>query len=331
MRARLAAAATLIAVGALTLAVAPARAAHPFYERLLTEGTLAFERGDFEVASRDLRLAAFGLLDEPPLLADALTHLALAQAAQGDEEGFQQTFARILEIENRFAAYRQAALSPEVRSAFEQRVSESVPESVLTRSPTFSPLADRRAAAPEPARRGKKRRGSVATETLPPREPEVQAESATGGEAGETQPETPVPAQPASPGRPDPLTAEERVQLRQAREILAGAERAQDLDQAIALVRPLADRHPAIAEVQFLAGEIAYRSSLWADAATYFDRGGDPGEGRPELLFYMAVSFYQQGESERAEGYLRRALPGIERTPFVEEYSAKILGGSGTP
>jgi hypothetical protein len=88
----------------------------------------------------------------------------------------------------------------------------------------------------------------------------------------------------------------------------------------------VADAHPDAREVQYLAGEAAYRNSRWADAAVFFKRGGAPGDDRPELLFYMAVALYEVGDQPGAAAALRRSLPNLQKTPYVEGYVKRILG-----
>ena len=73
-----------ICIGLLSSLVAPLQAADPFYTDLKSAGMRAYDRGDYDSALRDLRIASFGFLDEPDLLAEALTYLAMAQAASGD-------------------------------------------------------------------------------------------------------------------------------------------------------------------------------------------------------------------------------------------------------
>ena len=92
------------------------------------------------------------------------------------------------------------------------------------------------------------------------------------------------------------------------------------------LARAVADAHPDSKEAQHLAAEGAYRISRWSDAATYFHRGGDPGEEEPERLFYMAVSLYESGDAAGASAALKRSLPNLKRTPYVESYMRKIMG-----
>jgi len=99
-----------------------------------------------------------------------------------------------------------------------------------------------------------------------------------------------------------------------------------DLRESLRLARQVADAHPESKEAQYLAGEAAYRNSRWPEAAAYFRRGGIVGDDRPELLFYMAVAFYESGDPSSAASALKRALPGLQKTPFVDSYVKRILG-----
>lgn len=146
-----------LALAALLLvAAAPARGAvDPFYENLLRKGTDAFNRRDFPTAARLLRLASFGMLEDPVLLADSLTRLALAQAAAGDADGFRQTFDRLTEIEQRFGAYSAAEIPADARAALQRNAAQLVPAVTLRASPLFQDALDPRVAeiAAQPAAR----------------------------------------------------------------------------------------------------------------------------------------------------------------------------------
>ncbi len=50
----------------------------PFYLRLFDDGLAAFNRNDFEEAFENLKIAAFGLMDEPDLLGEAFVYLTLS-------------------------------------------------------------------------------------------------------------------------------------------------------------------------------------------------------------------------------------------------------------
>lgn len=290
--------------------VASAEAAHPFYERRLVEGTRALEQERPREAARLLEIAAFGLLDEPPRLAEALVRLALAQADLDKPAAFRETVHRIAEIEERFEAYRQADLSAAERSALDHRITELTPASELDRSPSLQRLLSAPAESES---------ATDETETTP-------AETAEAGD--DAAPATPVPFSPV----PE-LTPAERQRVERAREILSRARQARELDEALTLARPVADDHPTRTDLQQLVGEIAYRSSRWEESARYLKKGLAPVLGsdrssrfsRPELLFYLAVALYESGRPEEAAAPLELALPQLELTPFVQSYVEKIL------
>lgn len=116
----------------------PVLAADPFYESLMRRGLTAAEAGDPARSAELLRLASFGLLDEPETLTRCLVHLALAHDRAGRAEDFRSTFERLVEIEERFATYRAVDLSLEVRADFERALQRHVPPSVLRTVGAFS-------------------------------------------------------------------------------------------------------------------------------------------------------------------------------------------------
>lgn len=115
---------------------------------------------------------------------------------------------------------------------------------------------------------------------------------------------------------------EEAAQLQQALALLGEGRVVEAFDRS----RALADAHPAWREAQLAAAEAAYRLARWSEAVAYFGRAGDPGEGQPLLLFYWAVSLFEAGEKAQAAEVLRRALPRIKHTEYVDTYKARILG-----
>jgi tetratricopeptide (TPR) repeat protein len=547
-------AATMLAAAAAVLGVAGAPAARaatdPFYLDLMRDGIQAYDRGDYATAGKQLRLACFGVLDDPELLAACLTRLGLAQAAAGNTDAFRETFRRIVEVENRFGAYTKTDLPPEVRAAFEQRALAAVPASTLDAIPVWKALLSRKLEAqiaqlpPRERRRQLEERlakeprsiawnlmlvdldlaegknapaltRAEATAALAPRDARVlcarglaraagnrcgeavadletcsvaaaagaaglagdgprfatallgcrvelgqwrQAEQqvrglppdlrkdrkiaalmqqvakhpsappgagtagaagagaksatpatgatgsrpATGspamtgpgathaagstgspsstssagsapstraagstaagepvrpaagtgpsaGTAGQGQTAAKLPplgtggqgaAQPSSttaagsgaaaaplplPRPLAPLSTAERESMARSERLLA-ATAIPDLREALRLARELADAHPDSKEAQYLAGAAAYRNSRWPEAAAYFRRGGPPGDDHPELLFYMAVAFYEVGDQPGAASALKRSLPNLQKTPFVESYVKRILG-----
>jgi len=132
-------------LAAVALGAGPAQAADPFYTRLLGDGADARARGDLETAIEDLRIACFGLLDEPPLLAEGLVELALAQAGAGQSADFDRTIDRLLQVEDQFQGYSQADLATAAREQFEDLLYRRIDPTRLDGIAAFAPLAERRA------------------------------------------------------------------------------------------------------------------------------------------------------------------------------------------
>lgn len=306
----------LLAAGlsaALGIAAAPPlHAADPFHVDLLRDGVHASDRGDHATAARYIRLACFGMLDEPKLLGECLTRLALAQDKAGDQVGFRETFDRLVEIEERFQGYSQANLPAEVRTALTQRLATHIPASTLAASPAAFRGAAGRAAAPD------------AQATKPRTDKPQPIERSTAPAA---PPPAPVSNPPANPSvTPRTVTDAERTKLESARKLLGETGKVRELREAFQLAREVADAHPEMRDIQQLAGEAAYRISRWSEAAEYLGRAGGPADEQPELLFYLAVALYESGAAQTAAGPLRRALPNLQRTPYVDGYAKKILG-----
>ncbi len=129
---------------ATTTAISPVWAADPFYTNLLETGKTALAVSDFATATHNLRVACFGLLDEPDNLAVGLSHLALAQHGAGDTDAFRATATRLLDLESRFSAYSNARIDSETRGAFEQRLVEVIPYERLQGLPIFRVAARER-------------------------------------------------------------------------------------------------------------------------------------------------------------------------------------------
>ncbi len=341
---------------ALVLLAAPAaQGADRFYEELLEDGILAADRGDAVRAAKVLRLACFGLLEEPPTLARCLTHLALAQAQLGDQEAFRSTIDRLARIEKRFRAFSEAEIADAGRRLLASRAEELltqedseqaemfIPPDPVPPSPADTAEAEPREAsldlppgeitpaAPEPA----------APE--PPLAPELSnnGDAPLAGEQVEPPPEPeimviappeilaeelpPLPSAP-EPSAPEPAAPEEDLSeiLGRAQEVKLTADRTRILEE-LELLRPLAVEHPDNRELQHLAAELAYRLSLWQESRDYFERGG-VDSARPDLAFLFAVTLYETGDYERAAAVLESCLSQLDLNPFVDSYVEKILG-----
>ncbi len=507
-------AALLLLAGAVALAAPPPAhaVADAFYLDLLRDGAQSYARGDYAAAAKQLRVACFGMLDEPDQLAACLTRLAVAQGAAANPDGFRETFHRLVEVEDRFGAYARADLPADIRAAFEERALAVVPAATLVAIPQFKDLLNRKveaqlaalsprerrrqleerlakeprsivwnvmmaeldlaegrtaaaaaraeqlaAAAPQDASAlclrgltraagdrckeavadlepcylcgrerpyaaallgcrvalgewakadeqvhalpaawkddrklaalaqqvakhhsaaiattGRSAAGAATPGGAPPAGSPAPAGSGArngaaaapgaaqapagtaglggaapsgaaggtkgapsgglGGSAGaRSDPGSPAggPGSGARSGAaPAALTAAELEAMTRSQKLLT-ANDTQDLKEAMRLARQVADAHPDAREAQYLAGETAYRNARWPEAASYFRRGGMPGDEHPELLFYMAVALYEVGDQPGAAAALRRSLPNLQKTPYVQSYVKRIFGQPG--
>jgi hypothetical protein len=316
---RLSPAALAAALAVLLLASAPrsARGAvDPFYLDLLRDGIHAYDRGEPAAAARSLRFACFGMLDEPKTLAACLTRLALAQDKAADIPGFRETFTRLVEIEERFQGYSQADLPAELRTALAQKLAAHIPVPTLQSSPPAFKAAAPRQAPPRPS--ASPPAASPPAASSPP----AKTPDHTSSQTIERRPAPPPAALSQSPA---PFTDAEKGKLEAVRKQLGEAGKAKELRQAFQWAQEVADAHPESVAAQRLAGEAAYRVSLWSAAAAYLQRGAGLPDSEPELLFYLAVSLYESGDAAGAAAALRRALPNLQRSPYVDAYARKIL------
>ena len=133
----------LVATGLVLCAshVTPALA-QDFYEQQLVAGKIAYQASRMVQANDELRIAAFGLLDRPVLLSEALVRLSLAQNALGLTTELTRTFDRFIVLEQRFQPYAKLQLEAPVRTTFEALLIKSVPPATLSAIPSLSRLIE---------------------------------------------------------------------------------------------------------------------------------------------------------------------------------------------
>jgi len=118
-------------------------AAEDFYEQQLRAGKTDFFANQFVRAGDELRIAAFGFLDRPVLLEEALVRLIVVRQTLGQTNEMKKTIDRFLSIEQRFPkTYAAVNVEPQVRSAFEQLLSSSVPRATLLSIPALASVAN---------------------------------------------------------------------------------------------------------------------------------------------------------------------------------------------
>ncbi|MEO6327247.1 MAG: hypothetical protein ABIT01_11380 [Thermoanaerobaculia bacterium] len=129
----------------LTLIIAaPAGAADEFYTVRLRAGEEAYRAKRYTEAAENLRVACFGLLDQPLYYSEALVGLALAQSATNNLVEADATLARFVEVERLFNAYSQVKLDAAVRSEFEALAARRLNPDSLAALPSLSRLIETR-------------------------------------------------------------------------------------------------------------------------------------------------------------------------------------------
>jgi TonB family protein len=167
------------------LLVSRAAGAQDFYETRLRAGEDSL-RGDRPLeAISNLKIAAFGFLDRPPLLEEALACLALAQERAGHGDDEQSTLSRFVEVERRFPSWRRVSMPADLRVEFLRLARSRVAASVMASLPAFAEGAP----PPEAPPRQAEVRPPVRTPTASPRRPPEPAPSGVGAGAETFTPE----------------------------------------------------------------------------------------------------------------------------------------------
>lgn len=130
----------ILPIGVLATETAPAQI--DFYERQLQAGKNDFQINRPRQALDELRIAAFGLLDRPALLTEALVRLTVAQTSLGMNEDSAKTIDRFLEVEQRFPSYASLQIEPTIRSRFEDALVKAVPRATLQSIPGLARLTN---------------------------------------------------------------------------------------------------------------------------------------------------------------------------------------------
>ncbi len=134
----------VVLLAALLTASLPAAAADSFYEDLLRSGKGALLDGRLDEAALELEIACFGFLDEPALLGEGLSHLALAQSRRGEAQALSAVIERLISLEEAHGGYSKANLDAATRSDVERLLGEQVPLDRLAALDAFQSLAERK-------------------------------------------------------------------------------------------------------------------------------------------------------------------------------------------
>lgn len=132
----------LLASVLVLCSLAPSAIGDDFYEQQFRAGKADFQSGRNVEAADEFRIAAFGFLDRPQLLAEALVRLALVQNALGRASELSRTLDRFVDLEQRFAPYGRLQIEPAAQSRFEEILMRIVPQTTLASIPGLARLGN---------------------------------------------------------------------------------------------------------------------------------------------------------------------------------------------
>lgn len=133
---------SVLLVGFVMMTSVAATQGQEFYETRLRAGEAAYVEKRLPDAVDNLRIAAFGLLESPPLEAEALAYLTLAQTAAGHGAEADATLGRFLEVERRFAPYSKMKLDPAIKAEFQALLLRRVAQATLLAYPGLASLVE---------------------------------------------------------------------------------------------------------------------------------------------------------------------------------------------
>lgn len=309
-----------------------AAAGGDFYQNMLRRGVADYSAGRVDAAARELRIAAFGLVDTIDRFQTAHVYLALASNRLGNEADARYSALRILAAERIQRRYASLDLPQDVRASFEAVAAKVLtPEQLATlrtavppaqlnaqmadatssNPPAPQPRVPAPAPAPQPKRTGK--------QTPPPRtpapQPRVQPPAAT-----------PTPLPPRSTPTETPA-AQLTATVAETSAAIAAADRALmagRLAEARSGYAAALDRAPDDHGLLIRLAEGLYRSRDFRGVVRAFNRLGPLRRGEDPYRYYLAVALYETRDYSGAKRELRAALPYIEETPDVVQYRTRI-------
>lgn len=349
--------AAVIAAWVCFVAFPLSAAPNDFYVSMLQRGINHVKSGNYDQAAKELRIAAFGLVDYVPQFETAQIYETIASEKLGRETDARHAAQRVLAAERIEARYAKLNIPTDVRASFETIVTRILtsdqvavlhagspapinpqpvaPIVVPTPAPTPTPVPKSPAPItaqptspispielPSPAPRSE-----VSPPSVPPRTIQPAPTPAPSPQPRAPQPTvvTPAPA-PAPVVVPPPMPIlSPRVALTQ----LGDAEAAlgkNDLVTArniyrVAIQAPTLDHATALR-----IAEGSYRARDFSTTARAFERVGAIAKGEEPYRYYLAVALYETGKYAAAKRELASALPFIELTRDVARYRAKIEG-----
>lgn len=306
--------------------------ADEFYLARLKAGKAEVRLGRTLEAEEDLRIACFGLMDDPPLLVECLGRLAMTRQTLGKLPEMDLTLARLVEVEGRFGVWEKAAFEPALRAELEQVLLKRLGADGVRAVPSLSGALvkqelDRIAKLPPAERvaaldaRAKAEPGNAAWPLAIAREAQLRKDwvgmekwADRALEIAPASAEAKALRDRARATRIEPALAESRQMIQDGR-----------YREALKLLAPLIEADPANRELRKGALEAAVLTKDWRAAASNVPALKPFRENEETSMFYGAVALWETGSQEEARDLAKRSYPLVAKNAFVEFYGKRIL------
>lgn len=155
-------------VALLSILTAVPVLAQSFYEARFQAGVVDFNRGAYSRAADELRVAAFGRVDDIPSYITAEVYLAVTNDRLEHAEDARTAALKVLQAERITPSYAALKLPPDVRASFEQLLPALLTRDQLANVPVFAHLASQAPAVQSGAPRASRQTAIVPTPTKRP-------------------------------------------------------------------------------------------------------------------------------------------------------------------
>jgi tetratricopeptide (TPR) repeat protein len=155
-------------VAILSLLSAVPALAQNFYEARFQAGVIDFNRGVYARAADELRVAAFGRVDDIPSYITAEVYLAVTNDRLEHAEDARVAAMKVLQAERITPSYAALKLPADVRASFEQLLPALLTRDQLSNVPVFARLASQAPAVQTGAPRATRQTAVVPTPTKRP-------------------------------------------------------------------------------------------------------------------------------------------------------------------
>jgi tetratricopeptide (TPR) repeat protein len=282
-------------VALLSLLSAVPVLAQSFYESRFQAGVIDFNRGAYARAADELRIAAFGRVDDIPSYITAEVYLAVTNDRLEHAEDARVAAMKVLQAERITPSYAAVTLPADVRASFEQLLTALLTRDQLANVPVFARLASQAPAVQSGAPRTTRQTAVVPT---PTKQPNVAVTAPKN--------ESKVEAQPPQPALDYGRLALERVAAGDE----AGARRYAEL--AFAADDTNANAHTALAQ-------IGRAHNAWNDVAEHYAVVRTRRRLTDDEIAAYLIALIKTGHVADAMGVRRTASNAVLSRPDVRD------------